>query len=288
MSVLRSDRADRAARPLRTVLTDAASVTKATGSAVLSVEHVTKRFPAPGGALTVVDDVSLSVGPGELVSIVGPSGCGKTTLLKMMQGLESPSAGAIAVRGGAPSETDVGFVFQQASLFPWWSVRKNVEFGLRLRARRAQFASRARRARVEDLLDLVGLGDFAEFLPSEISGGMQQRANLARALAIDPAVLLLDEPFSALDALTRERLQLVLDESLAALGTVAVLVSHDIREAVFLGTRVHIMGGHPGRILDTVEVNTIRPRGEAFQHGVELAEASRAIHDTMREHDPAT
>jgi ABC-type nitrate/sulfonate/bicarbonate transport system ATPase subunit len=254
-----------------------------TSTAAVTVRNVTRDFDSRTGVLRALAGVSLDVHPGELVSIVGPSGCGKTTVLRIIQGLDEPTSGEVAVLGRAPRDADVGFVFQQASLFPWWSVRRNIEFGLRLRARRSRGDRRkgANRARVDELIEVVGLEGFADFLPSEISGGMQQRANLARALAIDPAVLLLDEPFSAVDAFTKERLQLVLDGLIARFGTTAVLVTHDIREAVFLGDRVVVMSGRPGRILNDVKVDVPRARGEEFQHSTELADIARMIYQEL-------
>jgi ABC-type nitrate/sulfonate/bicarbonate transport system ATPase subunit len=221
---------------------------------VVSVRNVSKQFVVEGRTVPVLDDVSMSVRQGSTVSIVGPSGCGKTTLLRMIQGLETTFSGDITILGLAPSsaEIDAGFVFQQPSLFPWFTVKRNIEFGLRLRARRGRVSADQR---VLELLELVGLSDFATYRPHQLSGGMQQRVNLARALAIDPAVLLLDEPFSAVDTLTRERLQLVLERSLAELGTTAILVTHDIREAVFLGSKVVVMGNRPGQILTEVSVD---------------------------------
>jgi ABC-type nitrate/sulfonate/bicarbonate transport system ATPase subunit len=260
---------------------------------VVSVRNVSKQFVVEGRTVPVLDDVSMSVPKGSTISIVGPSGCGKTTLLRMIQGLETTSAGDITILGLAPSsaEIDAGFVFQQPSLFPWFTVKRNIEFGLRLRARRGRVTAAQRDQRVLDLLELVGLSDFATYRPHQLSGGMQQRVNLARALAIDPAVLLLDEPFSAVDTLTRERLQLVLERSLAELGTTAVLVTHDIREAVFLGSKVVVMGNRPGQILTEVSVDERRPRNQDFQHGSELAAISEEIYAHLQlgedtSHDP--
>jgi ABC-type nitrate/sulfonate/bicarbonate transport system ATPase subunit len=260
---------------------------------VVSVRNVSKQFVVEGRTVPVLDDVSMSVPKGSTISIVGPSGCGKTTLLRMIQGLETTSAGDITILGLAPSsaEIDAGFVFQQPSLFPWFTVKRNIEFGLRLRARRGRVTAAQRDQRVLDLLELVGLSDFATYRPHQLSGGMQQRVNLARALAIDPAVLLLDEPFSAVDTLTRERLQLVLERSLAELGTTAILVTHDIREAVFLGSKVVVMGNRPGQILTEVSVDERRPRNQDFQHGSELAAISEEIYAHLQlgedtSHDP--
>ncbi len=260
---------------------------------VVSVRNVSKQFVVEGRTVPVLDDVSMSVRQGSTVSIVGPSGCGKTTLLRMIQGLETTFSGDITILGLAPSsaEIDAGFVFQQPSLFPWFTVKRNIEFGLRLRARRGRVSADQRDQRVLELLELVGLSDFATYRPHQLSGGMQQRVNLARALAIDPAVLLLDEPFSAVDTLTRERLQLVLERSLAELGTTAILVTHDIREAVFLGSKVVVMGNRPGQILTEVSVDEKRPRDQEFQHGSELAAISEEIYAHLQlgedpSHDP--
>jgi ABC-type nitrate/sulfonate/bicarbonate transport system ATPase subunit len=245
------------------------------------LEGVRKDFSARNGVLQALDDVSLEVAAGEVLSIVGPSGCGKTTLLRIVQGLDRATSGTVRVQGKPPRSVEVGYVFQQPSLFPWWTVRKNIAFGLRLKVRNSGRSGADRADRVAQLIEMVGLNGFEEFLPSEISGGMQQRVNLARALAIDPAVLLLDEPFSAVDAFTKERLQLVLDDLLAQLGTTAILVTHDIREAAFLGTRVVTMSGRPGRIMNSVAVGADQPRGAEFQHSSELAEIARGIYEEL-------
>jgi ABC-type nitrate/sulfonate/bicarbonate transport system ATPase subunit len=251
---------------------------------IVSVRGVSKHFVVEGRKVSVLDDISLSVRKGSVVSIVGPSGCGKTTLLRMVQGLEASSSGTITIRGHSPraQDNDAGFVFQQPSLFPWFTVKRNIEYGLRLRARKRTLTSGERQERVEELLRLVGLSEFASYRPHQLSGGMQQRVNLARALAIDPTVLLLDEPFSAVDTLTRERLQLVLSASLAELDTTAIIVTHDIREAAFLGNRVVVMGTRPGRILTEVEVGDARPRTEDYQHGSELAAIAQEVYSHLR------
>ena len=252
---------------------------------VIELRGATVGYRTADGELPVLDGVDLAVGPGEVLAVVGPSGCGKTTLLRVLQGLLTLDAGSVDVQGGAPGtgRAETGYVFQQPSLFPWWSVRRNVEFGLRLRAHRGRVPPARRRDRARELLDLVGLGGFEDFRPAALSGGMQQRVNLARALAVDPAVLLLDEPFSAVDTLTRERLQRVLAETLRALGTAAVLVTHDIGEAVFLGDRVAVMSARPGRIVATFEVPEPRPRTEEFQHSERLAGIGARIYRRLRD-----
>ena len=259
---------------------------------VVEIVNVTKEFVVDGRAIPALLDVSLSVADGETLSVVGPSGCGKTTILRMIQGLESITRGQISINGRAAGDgaVDAGFVFQQPSLLPWFTVRRNIEFGLRLKARRSAYTPVRRDAVVDGLLDLVGLADFADYKPHQLSGGMQQRVNLARALAVEPAVLLLDEPFSALDTLTRERLQLVLGESLSQLGKTAVLVTHDIREAIMLGNRVVVMGNRPGVILEEIVISEPRPRTEEFQHSTRLATIAQDVYAVLRagERDPNT
>ncbi|MFG1613506.1 ABC transporter ATP-binding protein [Nonomuraea wenchangensis] len=191
--------------------------------------------------------ITAGFGAGEFVAVVGPSGCGKSTLLRLVAGFAAPTAGRIEV-GGTPVTgpgPDRGVVFQQPRLFPWLNVRRNVEFGLRT----AGVPGPERRARAAGLLELVGLGDVAERRPYELSGGMQQRAAIARALAPGPAILLMDEPFAALDALTRERLQEELRRLWQATGTTVLFVTHSVDEAVYLGTRLIVMSRRPGRVL---------------------------------------
>ena len=255
-----------------------------TGQPVLDLAGVSKRYASPGGGLDAVRDVDLSVTAGEFIAVVGPSGCGKTTVLRMIQGLETPTGGDIRVVGGTPgaNAAEVGFVFQQPSLFPWWTVCQNVAFGLRLAVRAGRLSAAERNRRVSDMLALVGLEQFADYSPRQLSGGMQQRVNLARALAIEPRVLLLDEPFSAVDALTKERLQVTLSALLAQLGTTAVMVTHDIREAVFLGSRVVVMSTRPGRIVDTLDVDVPRPRTTEFQRSTELATIAQQVYGSLR------
>ncbi|WP_182358472.1 ABC transporter ATP-binding protein [Tomitella gaofuii] len=248
----------------------------ALSTSALQVEAVSKSFT--NSAPPVLDGVSLRVGRGEFLAIVGPSGCGKTTLLRIIQGLETASAGSVRMPDGPTHAPRLSYVFQRPSLLPWYTVRKNVAFGLTLRNGHSVHASKAGRDEaVEELLALTGLERYADYLPSQISGGMQQRVNVARGLAVRPDVLLLDEPFSALDALTREKLQIDVAGILESLGTTAVLVTHDIREAVFMADRIAIMSAHPGTIRETVEVGQPRPRTGEFQHSTELADIERVI-----------
>jgi NitT/TauT family transport system ATP-binding protein len=232
----------------------------------LAVEDVSKTFRvrgAPGekdSLLAVLRHVSFTVGENEIVSLVGESGCGKTTLLRIVQGLVRLDRGAIRIDGRAVQGPgrDRGFVFQQPNLLPWRTALSNVELGLELQG----VAPARRREAADRLLALVGLSGSARQFPHQLSGGMQQRIGLARALAIDPAVLLMDEPFSALDAQTREILQKELLRIHAETGKTILFVTHDLDEAIYLSDRVIVMGAKPGRIKATLPVPFPRPRAE--------------------------
>jgi len=230
----------------------------------LSVRNVGKSFRirgqrgVPDQMLNVLGDVSFDMKEGELVSLIGESGCGKTTLLRIVQGLIRLDKGSILVDGAPVTKPgrDRGFVFQQASLLPWRTAQHNVEFGLELQG----VAARERSDRARKLLDLVGLGQAADRYPHQLSGGMQQRIGLARALAIDPAILLMDEPFSALDAQTREVLQ---DELLRIHGETrktTLFVTHDLDEAIYLSDRVVVLAARPGRVKRILEIPFVYPR----------------------------
>jgi NitT/TauT family transport system ATP-binding protein len=255
------------------------------------VTGAVKDFVDPHGELLhVLDDIDLDIAPGEFVAVVGPSGCGKTTLLRAIQGLETLTTGTVTVAGCPPGEIATGFVFQRASLLPWKTVARNVSFGLDLRVIRSGGGAGGDRAardeRVAELLELTGLAEFRDFYPRQLSGGMQQRANLARALAIDPVVLLMDEPFSSLDAQTREKLQRDLQRIVLQDGTTTVFVTHDIREAAFQADRVVVMSARPGRIARVFRVDEPRPRSAEFQHSDRLAELARDIWTEL--HDGGT
>jgi NitT/TauT family transport system ATP-binding protein len=235
-------------------------------SAKLSVQNVCKTFHIRGGTgskeqkLPVLRNVSFDVRQGEIVSLIGESGCGKTTLLRAIQGLVQLDSGSILVDGVSVTSPgrDRGFVFQQASLLPWRSAQRNVEFGLEL-----QGVPKAERAgAVTRLLELVGLGHAADQYPHQLSGGMQQRIGLARALAIDPAILLMDEPFSALDAQTRELLQAELLRIHEYTAKTTLFVTHDLDEAIYLSDRVVVLAAKPGRVKQIIEVPFAHPRPE--------------------------
>ena len=224
----------------------------------LRLAGVTKNFVSRGRTVAALAPLDLEVRAGEFVCLLGPSGCGKSTLLSLIAGLEPPSAGAIfadtrPVRGPG---TDRVLLFQEAALFPWLDVQRNVEFGLRQAGLPA--AARARTAR--HFIDLVHLTGFEHSFIHQLSGGMRQRAALARALALNPAVLLMDEPFGALDALTRDRLQLELETIWATTGKTILFVTHNVREAVALGDRVLLFSPRPGRIVREFPIALPRPR----------------------------
>lgn len=236
-----------------------------TGTTVkLAVRDIVKSFRIRGARAsndriqTVLGGVSFDVMQGELVSIIGESGCGKTTLLKIIQGLTRYDSGSILVDGIPVSKPgrDRGFVFQHASLLPWRSAKHNVEFGLELQG----IPATERASRAQSLLELVGLTQAADQYPHQLSGGMQQRIGLARALAIDPAILLMDEPFSALDAQTREVLQDELLRIHAKTEKTTLFVTHDLDEAIYLSDRVVVLAAKPGRIKEIVAIPFAGPR----------------------------
>ena len=237
----------------------------------VDVRGVSRVFAARKGAsVTALDGVSLTVAPGEFVSLIGPSGCGKSTLLRLIADLDVPSAGEIRVFGKTAHQARIdrsyGIAFQQAGLLPWRTVTANIELPLELHgAGRA-----ARRARAAELVELVGLTEFAGHFPDQLSGGMQQRVAIARSLAESPELLLMDEPFGALDEMTRERMQDELVRICAETGAAVVFVTHSIPEAVFLSNRVVVMSPRPGRIRDVLDVNL----GSTGDRDEDLREAS--------------
>ncbi len=213
----------------------------------LSINNISMRFDLPnGGSVQALKNVTLNLRPGELMSVLGPSGCGKTTLLNIVAGFLAPTEGKIELNGNhvtGPS-AERGMVFQQGALFEWMSVRDNVGFGPRMKG-----ANKAEtREKVDHLLDVVGLGDFKEKAVYELSGGMQQRVALARCLANDPDVILMDEPLGALDALTREKMQSLVLKLWQETGKTIILITHSVEEALLLGERLLVMAPRPGRI----------------------------------------
>lgn len=225
---------------------------------VVVFEHVTKHFRVNGNALTAIDDLSVSIYPGELVAIVGSSGCGKSTLLRLLVGLDSHYQGRIRVDGRLISGIgrERGIVFQEPRLFPWLTVRQNIALGLA-----SETLSQAEKAqRVSHFLQLVHLQEFADALPAELSGGMAQRVAIARGLVANPRILMLDEPFGALDALTRQQMQQELRRIHQQEGTTTLLVTHDVEEAVYLADRIVVLAARPGRLKHLTTVALPHPR----------------------------
>lgn len=216
--------------------------------------------------LEALSTVALDVGPQEFVCLVGPSGCGKSTLLAIVAGLLEPSSGKVAFEQGPTGRPPTGMVFQDLALFPWRTVAGNVAYGLE----EMGLSKGERRARVRDLLAMVGLSGFEERYPHELSGGMRQRAAIARALAPEPALLLMDEPLSSLDAQTREEMQMELSRLYEGGERSFLYVTHDVGEAVFLADRVILMSPRPGRILETISIELPRPRQQAIRSAPEF------------------
>ena len=230
----------------------------AAAPAILSAESLSLVYPTRRGAITALEALDLSIRRGEFYSLIGPSGCGKSSLLKVAAGLLPQSAGSITL-GGSPvtgPRREVGVVFQRPTLFPWKTVRDNVL----LPAQTLGLDMAAARERAGELVGLVGLDRFADNYPSELSGGMQQRVGIARALVHDPEVLLMDEPFAALDALTREHMMIELQDIWMTTGKSVLFITHSIPEAVFLSDRVAVMSARPGRIIREHDVALGRPR----------------------------
>lgn len=234
----------------------ASSVVADLAPAPVRLDSVFKSFAsntARGVRVDVLQDVSLDVAPGEIIAILGPSGCGKSTLLRLVAGLESPTAGTVSVDGHVVAGIDArcSVVFQEPRLLPWRTIAGNVKLGIR---------DRQGAGEIDQWLDLVGLTGFGTYLPKQVSGGMAQRTALARALIGHPGVLLLDEPFAALDALTRMQMQDLLVDVASRLGTTVLLVTHDVDEALYLADRVVVLGNRGEGIAETIEVGITRPR----------------------------
>ena len=227
-------------------------------AASVALDGVGKTYPGDGGSVRALDDVSFSVADGEFVCLVGPSGCGKTTLFRIVAGLTEATDGRVLLDGTEVTgpTTNMGVVFQEYHLFPWLTVAENVGFGLE----RSDRSPDEREARVDEMLELVGLTEFRDAYPKSLSGGMKQRVAIARSLAVDPDLLLMDEPFGAVDAQTREMLQRELLDVWASTGKTVLFVTHDVAEAVTLADRIVVMAAEPGRVREVVDVDVGRPR----------------------------
>ena len=241
----------------------------------IQVQDVTKHFAVGGQRFEALGGVSLDVAENEFITVVGPSGCGKSTLMNILAGLEEPTSGTALVDGKevhGPSP-ERGVIFQQYALFPWLTVRANVEFGLK----NARVSPDERRERAQHFIDMVGLTDFADSLPKTLSGGMKQRCAIARAYAMNPSILLMDEPFGALDALTRVRMQEHLLETWEQDKRTIMFITHDVDEAAFLANRVVVMAARPGRIHRIIDVDLPYPRTEDVRLSPEFTEIRNEI-----------
>jgi NitT/TauT family transport system ATP-binding protein len=251
-------------------------------TAVVEAKGVGKTFGTGDGQVEALRGIDLQIEQGDFISLIGPSGCGKSTLLRLIGDLVTPTSGTLVVNGKAPGQArldrDYGIVFQSATLLDWRTVQKNVELPLEI----MDFADGERSARAREMLDLVQLGAFVEHYPWQLSGGMQQRVAIARALAFRPSLLLMDEPFGALDEMTREAMQQEVLRVWAETGTSVVFVTRSIPEAVFLSTRVIVMSPRPGRISDEIEIDLpdrrdqdTREESRYFEQVIEVREALR-------------
>jgi NitT/TauT family transport system ATP-binding protein len=249
------------------------------------IRGVNKSFPVRGGAPTVaLQGIDLDIRRGEFVSLIGPSGCGKSTLLRVIGDLITPDSGTVQVNGktarAARLDRDYGIVFQASVLFDWRTVEANVRLPLEI----MKVPTGDRQRRVTEMLELVELAGFQHHYPHQLSGGMQQRVSIARALAFEPAILLMDEPFGALDEMTRERLNAEVLRAWARTGTTIVFVTHSIPEAVFLSTRVVVMSPRPGRIAQIIDIDLPQPRTDDTRESERYFELVTVVRESLRGH----
>lgn len=246
----------------------------------LEVNHLSKQFAARPRPIVALEDINLHVETGEFVCAVGASGSGKSTLLRLVAGLEQPTSGEVLVDGGRVTGpgADRGMVFQNYTLYPWMTVAQNVGFGLKLRG----VALQERQQQVAYYLDVVGLTKFAKSLPSELSGGMKQRVAIARALASRPKILLMDEPFGALDVQTKETMQQFLLDLWRRTQTSILMITHDVEEAVFLSQRIYVLTAHPGRIQREVQLDWPIDRTYRFKRQPDFQDCREEIMSLLR------
>ena len=250
-------------------------------NARISFENVSVSFPTAKGELEVVDNVSYAIANGEFVSIIGPSGCGKTTMMNLVAGFVRPTSGAVTLDGkpitGPGPER--GVIFQEYGVFPWLSVEQNIAFGLRLRANRVP--DEEIRSICARYMRLMGLADFAQAYPKALSGGMRQRLAIARAYAVKPEFLLMDEPFGALDAQTRSNMQDLLLEVLQQEGKTVMLITHSVEEAIYLSSRIIVATARPSRIREIIDVPFAYPRTESLHESAEFGELRSYVRDLV-------
>lgn len=252
-----------------------------TSPTVVEAKGVGKTFSSGSAAVTALTDINLSISPGEFISLIGPSGCGKSTLLRLIGDLTGPSSGELAINGKSPEQArldrDYGIVFQKATLLDWRTVTKNVELPLEV------MNLSDRDIRASQMLDLVQLSDFADHYPWQLSGGMQQRVAIARALVFEPSLLLMDEPFGALDEMTRELMQQEVLRIWGETNTTVVFVTHSIPEAVFLSTQVVVMSARPGRISTIIETGLPHPRDVETRESPAFYAKVTEVREALRE-----
>lgn len=235
-------------------------------------ENVSLSFETPKGRLNVVEDVSYDINDGDFIAVIGPSGCGKTTMMSMLAGFQKPTTGNVLFDGRpvAGPGPERGVIFQEYGVFPWLTVKQNIAFGLTLSANRV--ATGERDAICDHYLGLMGLSDFASSYPKHLSGGMRQRLAIARAYAVKPQFLLMDEPFGALDAQTRSNMQNLLLKVLETEGKTVMLITHSVEEAIYLASRIVVVTARPARIREIIDVPFAYPRDESIQEQHEFAE----------------
>ena len=252
----------------------------------LQIDNVCKRFGRGRQAKLVLEGINFSIQTGEFVALVGSSGCGKSTMMRLVAGLELPSSGVIRVDGVVVKSpgSERGMVFQKYSLYPWLTAAQNIAFGMQLQGRPKQEI----RERTAFFLEVVGLADVARRLPRELSGGMQQRIAIARALATEPQILLLDEPFGALDLQIRESMQEFLHELWERTGLTALLITHDLEEALLLAQRIHVMAPRPGRIVRSLEAKFNRSNLRELRLSKPFLALRQELADELRQLDSGT
>ena len=242
----------------------------ATSTKRAQFDHVSLTFDTPKGKLMVVDDVTYDINDGEFIAVIGPSGCGKTTMMSMLAGFQKPTTGKVLF-DGAPVNgpgSERGVIFQEYGVFPWLTVKDNIAFGLQLKANHVALSERNQIC--EHYLALMGLTDFANSYPKHLSGGMRQRLAIARAYAVKPQFLLMDEPFGALDAQTRANMQNLLLNVLATEGKTVMLITHSVEEAIYLASRIVVVTARPARIKEIIDVPFAYPRDESLQERAEF------------------
>jgi len=244
-------------------------------------DHVSLTFGTPKGPLHVVEDVSYDINDGDFIAVIGPSGCGKTTMMSMLAGFQKPTAGQVLF-DGKPVERpgpERGVIFQEYGVFPWLTVKQNIAFGLQLKANHV--AAAERNAICDHYLELMGLSDFANSFPKHLSGGMRQRLAIARAYAVKPQFLLMDEPFGALDAQTRANMQNLLLKVLATEGKTVMLITHSVEEAIYLASRIVVVTARPARIKEIINIPFGYPRDESLQERPEFGELRSHIRELV-------